>query len=100
MLPHAGQGVGQAIEDAFALGELLRDCAPFEVPERLAVYESLRLPRATAVQLASKANAEFLHNAFPIDVGAKRPERASPTEWIINYDVVTEARDRLEAEGG
>jgi salicylate hydroxylase len=99
MLPHAGQGVGQAIEDAFALGEILRDSKSSEVPDRLAAYEALRLPRATAVQSASRANAEFLHKAFPIAPGATRPERASPTEWIINYDVVSEANRRLDELG-
>ena len=97
MLPHAGQGAGQAFEDAFALCELLRDCRTEQVPERLATYETLRLPRATAVQSASRANAQFMHSAFPIPEGTVRPDRASPTEWISNYDVMHEAAQRLHA---
>jgi salicylate hydroxylase len=95
MLPHAGQGAGQAIEDAFALGELLNACSAAQVPERLAAFEALRLPRATAVQSASKANAQFMHNAFPVPPGSERPERASPTQWISDYDVMAEAAKSL-----
>jgi len=54
-LPHQGQGAGMAIEDAAALSTVL----PFgtkkaEVPERLRLYQNIRLERAKRVQQYSR----------------------------------------------
>ena len=40
MVPHFGQGAGQAIEDGFALAILLEDAKPADVPARLKAYEN------------------------------------------------------------
>jgi salicylate hydroxylase len=98
MLINAGQGVGQAIEDGVALAVLLDGARAADVEERLRLYEHMRLPRATAVQDLSRRNAQFMHEVFPLQPGESRPERASPVEWILDYDVEREA-ERLLADG-
>src|SRR3984885_14084911 len=46
MLPHLGQGVNQALEDAVALATLLgASASPADVPRALKAYEELRLDR-------------------------------------------------------
>lgn len=97
MLIHAGQGVGQALEDGVALGVLLAGCPPAEASERLQLYQQLRLSRATAVQNASFANAQFLHSSVPVAEGRRRPDRTTPTDWIVNYDVEKEAETLLQS---
>jgi len=59
MMPHQSQGACMAIEDAAAIGILFSK--PFfngSISESLAVYEEIRLPRATKVQSAA-AKAAF-----------------------------------------
>jgi 2-polyprenyl-6-methoxyphenol hydroxylase-like FAD-dependent oxidoreductase len=52
MVPHFGQGAGQAIEDGFALAILLENAEPADVPARLKAYEQLRL--CTAIRTAQR----------------------------------------------
>lgn len=54
MLPFFGQGAAQAVEDAAALAECLRNVRPDRAPEALVRYEAIRRPRATEVQLMSR----------------------------------------------
>jgi salicylate hydroxylase len=97
MLPAAGSGAAQAIEDAFALAELLRDCTAAQVPERLKIYEKLRLPRASKVQGIAIHNAQFMHKTFPVEPGKERPNRSSLEMGpMMNYDVVAEAQKSLK----
>lgn len=57
MMPHQSQGACMAVEDAAALGILFnKDYFTGDINEALAVYEKIRLPRATKVQ-ASAAKA-------------------------------------------
>jgi salicylate hydroxylase len=91
MLIHAGQGVAMALEDGVALGALLDGANSANIDQRLRAYESLRLPRATEVQTLSRRNAQFIHEAFPLDEGVSRPDRMSEVDWIVNYDVEAEA---------
>ena len=57
MLPHAGQGAAQAIEDAVALGLALRwDTA---VERALRCYESVRMPRTRAIVERGRRTARF-----------------------------------------
>ncbi|OAP64943.1 hypothetical protein AYL99_00915 [Fonsecaea erecta] len=57
MLPTHGQGASMALEDALALHVLFRDVddsgGPDAVPERLRLFDTLRLPRVGAVQTMS-----------------------------------------------
>ena len=99
MLIHAGQGMGQALEDGVALAVLLDGATQATIVQRLLQYQELRLARATAVQKLSRHNAQFLHEAVPLDPGEQRPERQSPVEWIVNYDVEREAEKLLGSNG-
>jgi 2-polyprenyl-6-methoxyphenol hydroxylase-like FAD-dependent oxidoreductase len=50
-LPHQGQGAGCAMEDAAALAAVLqKGVTPKEIPERLKLYEKIRLERAHKIQ--------------------------------------------------
>lgn len=58
-LPHQGQGGGIAIEDAASLVALLRAGTPrSEIPERLALYEQIRMQRAHKVQADTRRAGE------------------------------------------
>ncbi|BGO99599.1 hypothetical protein RTG_01864 [Rhodotorula toruloides ATCC 204091] len=58
MLPHQGQGGGQAIEDAEALGVFLpSSTSPSSVPELLKRAEKVRYERASLIQGFSRAKA-------------------------------------------
>jgi salicylate hydroxylase len=83
MLPHLGQGVNQALEDAVALAELLGACAsPAGVPRALAAYEELRRDRTAHVQLGSRRNGAGYDSS-----GSQLTDR----RWIYEYDAGTEA---------
>jgi salicylate hydroxylase len=55
MLPHAGQGANQAIEDAVAT--LLAAARPQTAPRALLAYQSLRRERTARVQRLSASAA-------------------------------------------
>jgi 2-polyprenyl-6-methoxyphenol hydroxylase-like FAD-dependent oxidoreductase len=57
MLPHAGQGAAQALEDAVILGGCLRGASKADVPNALQRYERLRRPRAERVAAFARRNA-------------------------------------------
>jgi salicylate hydroxylase len=83
MLPHLGQGVNQALEDAVAVAELLSACAsPAGVPRALAAYEELRRDRTAHVQLGSRRNGAGYDSS-----GSQLTDR----RWIYEYDAGTEA---------
>jgi salicylate hydroxylase len=83
MLPHLGQGVNQALEDAVALAELLGACAsPAGVPRALAAYEELRRDRTAQVQLGSRRNGAGYDSS-----GRQLTDR----RWIYEYDAGKEA---------
>jgi salicylate hydroxylase len=83
MLPHLGQGVNQALEDAVALGVLLGGCAsPAGVPRALAAYEGLRRDRTARVQLGSRRNGAGYDSS-----GSQLTDR----RWIYEYDAWEEA---------
>ena len=83
MLPHLGQGVNQALEDAVALAALLSACAsPAGVPRALAAYEELRRDRTARVQLGSRRNGAGYDSS-----GSQLTDR----RWIYEYDAGAEA---------
>lgn len=94
MVIHAGQGAGQAIEDGFALAELLADATLGTVSERLQMYDRLRLPRSAAVQRQSLANAQFMTRDVVID----EADREEPTSalggrsWLYDFDIGREVQ--------
>jgi salicylate hydroxylase len=93
MVPHFGQGSGQAIEDGFALAILLEDARPADVPRRLKAYERLRLEHTSRVQAASRDAGRFYRSEN--QDAAERSQRMgkwmSAAGWIFQYDVEREA---------
>ena len=101
MLPFMAQGAAQAIEDGAALAACLAQGGQGESPETLRRYESLRLPRASRVQAASKENKTRFH----LPDGPEQQERDAlmargatdwslkAVEWLYGHDAgVVEAR--------
>ncbi|MGB6454992.1 MAG: FAD-dependent monooxygenase [Streptosporangiaceae bacterium] len=83
MLPHLGQGVNQALEDAVALARLLGASASSgDVPRALAAYERLRRHRTARVQLGSRRQGAGYDSS-----GSQLVDR----RWIYDYDAWAEA---------
>src|SRR5215469_12123093 len=83
MLPHLGQGVNQALEDAVALAALLGACtSTADVPQALAAYEGLRRGRTARVQLGSRRQGAGWDSS-----GSQLIDRL----WIYEYDAWAEA---------
>ena len=83
MLPHLGQGVNQALEDAVVLATLLRACSnSADVPRALATYERLRRDRTARVQLGSRRQGAGYDSS-----GRQLVDR----RWIYEYDAWAEA---------
>ena len=93
MLPHAGQGANQAIEDAIALATVLSRANRESAPRALAIYESLRHRRAAGVQRMSRFNGA-LYEATTGDLKARDGLLAGVHQtraWVWNYDAEAEA---------
>jgi salicylate hydroxylase len=83
MLPHLGQGVNQALEDAVALATLLAaGTGAAGVPWALAAYEKLRRDRTARVQLGSRRNGAGYDSSG---------RRLTDRRWIYAYDAQAEA---------
>jgi salicylate hydroxylase len=83
MLPHLGQGVNQALEDAVALATLLGAVTSSAgVPDALTAYQELRLDRTARVQLGSRRNGAGYDSS-----GSQLTDR----RWIYEYDAWAEA---------
>jgi salicylate hydroxylase len=83
MLPHLGQGVNQALEDAVALATLLGfSTSPAAVPRALVPYEGLRRDRTARVQLGSRRQGAGYDSS-----GSQLIDR----RWIYVYDAWAEA---------
>jgi salicylate hydroxylase len=99
MLPHAGQGANQAIEDAIALATILRDADRVIAPRALLVYEQLRRERTAGVQRMSRFNGA-LYEAARGDLIARDALLAAVPQtrsWIWNYDAEAEALAAAQA---
>ncbi|MCK1542719.1 FAD-dependent monooxygenase [Bradyrhizobium sp. 160] len=97
MLPHLGQGAGQAIEDGFALAVLLENAGTAQIPERLKAYERLRHAHTSQVQAASREAGRFFHSEDG-DAPRRAQQLASwraAGRWINEYDVETAATELL-----
>ncbi|WMT74312.1 FAD-dependent monooxygenase [Bradyrhizobium sp. Ash2021] len=93
MVPHFGQGAGQAIEDGFALAVLLENAKPADVPARLKAYEKLRLGHTSRVQAASREAGRFYRseNEDVSERNRRMGKWMSAAGWIFPYDVEQEA---------
>ena len=95
MLPHAGQGANQAIEDGVALATVLSQRRPRDrAPRALQIYEQLRRER-TAARPAHRRASTARATTQPAATSATRDRQlaAQPQEraWIWNYDAEAEA---------
>jgi salicylate hydroxylase len=97
MVPHFGQGAGQAIEDGFALAVLLEDAGTEQVPARLKAYQRLRLERTSRVQAVSREAGRFYRSEHR-NIAEREQQLAtwmSAGRWIFEYDVEKAARALL-----
>ena len=74
MLPFLAQGAAQAIEDAAALGDAVRD-HPLDLAAAFQAYEAARRPRATRVQAESRRQGD--------DLSPVRPALGRPATWCF-----------------
>ena len=91
MLPNAGQGAGQAFEDAYILARWLEACR--DPADAFAHFRRIRIPRVHGVQRLSLANKGFRHQrdtAKLKEAVASGASVAGQTDWLYGYDVVTE----------
>ncbi|WP_238014378.1 FAD-dependent monooxygenase [Dactylosporangium sp. AC04546] len=90
MLPHHGQGVSQALEDAVALAHHLA-AAPGEPAEALRRYAQLRRPHTADVQLGSRGGGSLrLRPDGSTSDGGALPSLVEDVSWIHRYDVAAE----------
>ena len=100
MLQYAAQGACQAIEDAFVLAHAMHD-ADGNVAEAFGIYERLRLPRASFVQLAARYWGKACHldgagravrNAL---LARASTEPYDDVEWLYGYDATLPTSELL-----
>jgi len=99
MLPHAGQGANQAIEDAIALATILRHADRMTAPRALLIYDQLRRERTAGVQRMSRFNGR-LYEAVKGDLRTRDAQLAAVPQtrsWIWNYDAEAEASAAAQA---
>jgi salicylate hydroxylase len=93
MLPHAGQGANQAIEDAIAVATVLSRADRASAPRALIIYERLRRERTAGVQRMSRFNGA-LYEAGSGNLSTRDGQLAAQPQhraWIWNYDAQAEA---------
>jgi salicylate hydroxylase len=92
MVPFLFQGAAQALEDAWVVGEMLaRHTGDFQ--QAFMEYESVRRPRTSVIQLASRERGERLHLSSAEEQSVRDKEyelRREPfdTDMVFGYDVV------------
>jgi salicylate hydroxylase len=92
MLPNAGQGAGQAFEDAYTLARWL-EAEPDAPEEAFANFRRVRIPRVHGIQKVSFANARFKHlrdrdARKALLESPKGATRVNNLEWVWGYDPV------------
>jgi salicylate hydroxylase len=93
MLPHAGQGANQALEDAMALGTLLGGAHVNSAPAILRRYEAVRVDRARRVQQESRALGRRYDSRYD-DLQLRDrelEEYADFKRWLIDHDAQAHA---------
>ncbi len=102
----AGQGAGQAFEDAYTLARWL-EVEPDAPEEALRNFRRVRIPRVHGIQKVSFANARFKHlrdrdARKALLESPKGEKRVNNMDWIWGYDPVqgwNKAPDVPEIEG-
>ena len=97
MVPHLGQGAGQAIEDAFTLGALLKDANKSDVASLLNAYEDLRKDRTTRIQKIAREGGQFYRQTY--ESLEQREEAllafAKNVRWVMEYDAEAAITSRV-----
>ena len=83
MMPFMAQGAGQAIEDAIVLSRCLAGGFA-STAEALDTYQSLRLPRTSAIQVGSRGNSWL--KASGTDTQEPAGELAIDPDTVYGYD--------------
>jgi salicylate hydroxylase len=98
MLPHAGQGANQAIEDGVALATILAQTDRRSVPEALRVYESVRRERTASVQQMARQNGARYEASRDLDTRDRQlSNQSADRAWIWSYDAEAAAEAALAA---
>ena len=99
MLPHLGQGANQAVEDAVALGVILKGRGADEAPAMLRVYENLRRPRTAMVQAEARQNGRRYDTLYDSVEQRDAEIRNSATfrRSLYDYDIEEVTRSCLKA---
>ena len=98
MLPHAGQGANQAIEDGMALAAILAQADRTTVPRALRVYELVRRERTAGVQRMSRLNGARYEAANDLDTRDRQiGNQAMDRAWVWSYDAEAEAAAAMAA---
>jgi salicylate hydroxylase len=96
MLPHAGQGANQAIEDGVALATILAQADRASVPQALRINEGVRRDRTARVQAMSRANRARLEASDDLDTRDRQlSSQIVDRAWLFDYDADAEAAAAL-----
>jgi salicylate hydroxylase len=101
MVPHVGQGAGQAIEDGFTLAVLLGDATDADLADRLTLYEQLRRDRTSRIQALARDAGKLYrseHNT-PSEKAVRMREWMAQGKWIFQHDAEKAAADALLSLG-
>ena len=101
MVPHVGQGAGQAIEDGFTLAVFLEGCTAETVADRLKLYETLRLERTRKVQALARAAGKLYRSEHqnPSERAERMREWMAQGKWVFEHDAEKAAADALSTLG-
>lgn len=101
MVPHLGQGAGQAIEDAYTLGVLLKGASIDNLSDRLASYEHLRRERTGRVQAVARQAGQFYRTEFndPKERDATMVGWMKEVRLILEHDADAAAASELARSG-
>ncbi len=101
MVPHLGQGAGQAIEDAYTLGLLLEGASTSNLTDRLAMYERLRHQRTACIQQVARQAGAFYRQDFksPAQRDAQLRSWAQDVGGILEHDADAAVRIEMERAG-
>jgi salicylate hydroxylase len=99
MVPHVGQGAGQAIEDGFTIAVLLEGCTTGDVADRLKLYEALRLERTRRVQALARTAGKLYRaeHQNPSEKADRMREWMAQGEWVFEHDAERAAADALSS---
>jgi salicylate hydroxylase len=102
MLPHAGQGVNQAIEDSVALAFFLRECGGSDgIAEAFKRYTSVRMQRTAILQNSSRRSGSQFDSQNEFEDTRKRDaELRAGRDFrrgvVFDYDAVAAAEKTLK----